>query len=275
MKRVLGSSLAGLALMLCLALPAQAAEIPPTPACEATLKESLGKFFGSPPRNPTRKQLALAERALSEGLAAADCVSDAKPLYKELRPMPFTDQCFESAAKAQAFLGPFTAKYRRLEKPFNRKVVRPFRKRTGVLYNRLFSLSSPKTSDRPRQEARIKRKLNRLNRAHSTRTRAFLKRTQPIWADDAYGIVLSWLELASLRCLPSTLSIDPGSDPAKDPGQRFADKNFSVLSSAIFYVITREIRGASPAGATSSMLRHAGNFDRSRVTGILPSFLTD
>lgn len=269
MKRVLGSSLAVLALMLCLALPAQAAEIPPTPACEATFKELLGQFVDAATPSPTDKQEALAQRALFEGLAAADCASDAKPLYRELRTMPFTEQCIEAAAKAQAFVGPFTAKYELLERPFNRKVLRPYVKRTLILYKRLMRSA---VKDRPRQEARINRKLNRLHRAHSIRTRAFLKRTQPIWADDAYGIVLTWLELGSLRCLPSTTVVN---DPGRDPGQRFANRNSSVLFSAIFYVYSREFGGKSSTGETSSMLRHPGNFDRSQVAGSLPLVLTD
>jgi len=270
MKRVLGSSLVALALTLCVVLPAQAAEIPPTPACEATLKESFEQFaVAAIIGKPTNKQEALAERTLFEGFAAAGCVSDAKPLYRDMRPMPYTEQCIASLGEAQAFLGPKSAKLRSLVRPFIRKVMKPFAKRFRILNKRLFS---SERKDNRRQTARINRKLDRVLHAYLARIRALTKTTEPIWADDASGIVVTWFELVSLRCLPSELYLDRS---ARNPGQRFANRNLSVIVNAVVYGWSREFPGKSSAGATSSRIESSASFDRPQVAGSLPFFLTD
>jgi|GEM_PF-1924444 len=266
MKRVLGSSLAALALMLCLASPAQAAEIPPTPECGATYKVLITQLAEGLPRNPTAKQEAAVNRKFAEGLAAADCISDAVPLYRNTRAKPFTDQCHEAAAKAQVFVGPMTAKLRPALRAFESRIARPYRKRIWPLLNRILS---PKFDDKPREVARLGRRLNRLNHAFQVRSRTFLRKTEQIWADDAYRIVVTLWELRSLLCVAPGIGISIGEKPGPEtaPADRFLLRNVDVVFGSLFYPIDAFIKGLNEAikdrgsrASVSSIIEHPGGF---------------
>ena len=216
------------------------------------------------PRNPTAKQEAAAFRKLAEGLAAADCVSDPVPLYRNTRAKPFTDQCFEAAAKAQAFVGPLTAKLRPAARAFESRIARPYRKRVWPLINRILS---PKLADKPRQQAKLTRRLNRLNHGYQVRTRAFLRKTERIWADDAYRIVVTVWELRSLLCTAPGIGFSLGerAGPETAPADRFFLKNVDVVLGSMFYPIDAFFRAINEAikdlrqkASLSSMIEHSG-----------------
>jgi hypothetical protein len=255
MKRVLGSSLAVMAFALCLAAPAQSAEIPPTPACEAAAKALLDRYYDETPTIPTEGQMDRAGRRFAERLAAAGCVSDAEPLVRNIRAKPFTPQCFEAAARAEAFVGPKTAMLKRLNRKFNREVKRPFQERRRALKERKARF---KARNKPRLVAMIDRKLERLRDAYWARDRTYGKRVVRMFKEDGFAFYLTLAELRSLLCIGfnSWLGRDGG------PGQRFAFRNRDLLFGAIFYIAIAAYVEDQNSGSTSSRVkppRSAGN----------------
>jgi hypothetical protein len=266
MKRVLGSSLAALATVFCLTASALAAEIPATPACEVTYRALLKQAADESPRNPTDKQAFLAEKKLAEGLAAADCVSAARPLYRNLPTEPFTEQCYSAAAEAQAFVGPMTARLKPHEQRWNREVLRPY---IGLLVRLISRKYRFEEQNRPRQAARVERKLKKLNRAYSIRVRKAFEMTKHIWIDDLYRIHLATLELRAQRCIPDGFS----NGIEKDPGQRFVRRNLSLLFNAELTIWIRRARAIYSPASTSSMFELPGGPNRPRLPGGLPFFV--
>jgi hypothetical protein len=258
MKRVLGISLAVMASVLVLATPAQSAEIPPTPACESAAKALLDRYYDETPAFPTEGQMDRAGRRFAERLAQAGCVSDAEPLVRKIRAKPFTPQCSEAAARAEAFVGPKTAMVNRLTRKFIRQVKRPFQERRKVLKERKARF---KARNKPQLVAMIDRKLERLRDTYWARDRAYGKRVIRVFEEDGFAFYLTLAELRSLLCI----GFDSPFARGKGPGQRFASNNSELLFSAIFYIaITGYVENQDSASAAS-------RFDPPRNLGIEPA----
>jgi hypothetical protein len=265
MKRVLGGFAAALTLTICLAAPAQSAEIPPTPECETAYAELLELNYQLPrDLSPERGQKAL--RKFAESLEAAGCISDAVPLYRNIPAKPFTEQCYEAAAEAEAFIGPLTTRARPWGERFERKVYRPYFKRSQALFRKLMD---PKVDD-ARQLRKLSRKLNNLTRSYTARSIDFLTKIERIWAKDARGIALTYFELRSLLCTSNDLPLfGPRPGPDAGPGVRFLSRNIDVVFLALLYPIREWLKwlrkAAEPGRPTTLEATASPGLPRARL----------
>jgi hypothetical protein len=240
-----------MALVMALAAPAQSAEIPPTPACEAAGKDLFARYAKEVLANPAKKPVRRADRRFAERLAAAGCISDAEPLVRRIRAKPFTPQCFEAAARAEAFVGPNTATLNKLTRKFIRQVKKPFDERERALKQRKTRL---KAQDKARLVAMIDRKLERLRDAYRARDRAYGRRIMPLYADNSYAFYLTLAELRSLLCV----GFESPFAAAGGPGQRFASKNRELLFTSIFFMWVEAWSEEDSSAAPSSVELSSG-----------------
>lgn len=244
MERVLGGVLAALALTFFVTSTASAVEIPPTPECvakvKAGMKDSFKEYSGK-----TKKEKAELDRQFAEDLAAAGCVSDAKPLYVNMPARPFTEQCAEAAADAQVYFDSAANRLKAVGKPFA-KVERPFRRQWKSLTRRIKRLES---QDRPRQAASLKRERRHLKQAFQAKVRKYMKKTGPLIADFAYKSILIVSEFMSIRCIPLKTDYE---FKIGGPAERVFRKNAVPIFGAMLYLFFK--LGGEDAFAGASML---------------------
>jgi hypothetical protein len=234
MKRVLGGLLAVVSFALLLTAPAQSAEIPPTPECVAAYEALIDRRAQESPRGPAPEHANGDAKRMAEALAAADCISDPKPIYMNIPAKPFTEQCYDAVAEAEALVGPKTAKLRPLTERFERRVTRPFLKRFWPLFNRFMKADL----DKPRQIAKLGRRISKMSRVYQAKTLVFLTKTERIWAKDAYRILITYFELRSLLCVSNSPPFfGPRPGPKAGPGDRFVFRNRDVIFASFVYPV--------------------------------------
>lgn len=224
MQRILGGVLVAIGLMLCVSSTARAVEIPATAECKETFQQLVKKRSG-------KSGLASYQGSLKQlvnGLVDAGCLSDAAPMFKNMKPKPFTEQCVAAASDAEAFWGPLAAKFKPWIQTFEKKVQKPYRKQSSRLWSKI------RRAEREGQE----RRLEALYDQESQMTRRFLKkvnafnaRVRPFVEPYSEATILGVWELVSLRCLSGgdLLDLDVGG-----PAQRVFRQNSGFIVYSMF-----------------------------------------
>lgn len=224
MGRILGGALLAIGLMLGFSSTARAVEIPATAECQTTFKELIQK--GS--EKPRGKSVRAGLKPVVTGLVEAGCLSDAAPMLRDMKPMPFSEQCAAAASEAQQYWGPLTARARPWMKAFERKVRKPFRKRSNRLWAKI-DRADRKGQDR-RSRALLK-KLERISGKFLKRNSNFVDRVTPFFEPHAAASILGFWELVSLRCVGGGDVLD---SKTGGPAQRVLRKNLDFVWSAMF-----------------------------------------
>lgn len=194
MERILGGMLVAIGLMLCVSSSASAVEIPATAECKATFQELARSDNGESGLVTYKGSL----KQLVNGLVDAGCLSDAAPMFKNMKPRPFTDQCVAAASDAEAFWGPLTATFKPWIRTFQRKVQKPYRKYSKRVWSKI------RRAERRGQEGRLEAlydQENKMSRRFLKKVSAFNARVRPFLKPHSEATILAVWELVSLRCL--------------------------------------------------------------------------
>ena len=247
MGKLLAGMLVTLVAALTLVPPAGAAEIPPTGKCVKTAKKLLVKF-SKLPEDASPAQFRKANRNFMIGLAEANCISDAEPHLKKLKPEPFTDECYSAAAVAEGYWGPLAIQVRNLIKPWRKKAA-PVRKRLKRLNSRVQQLRVIKAPTK-----RIKTLIQRRNVARADKDRImrkFIRQADPVLRPAFIDTFLILLELSSLRCVSVD---DTFEDDNLGPAGSVVSKRERIILTSLFYEDFRlsVLTGRPPVGALAS-----------------------
>jgi len=257
MKRVLLGSLFVFIFHLGFTPVTQAAEIPPTAECTSTFKTLIKAYNEATSGRTTAKERRQADKDLVNGLAEADCVSDPKPLLKEMDAKPFTAECVAAAGSADDFWSPLTKEVKVLFKEHS-KTVRPLNRRIAKIAGKIRKL---RKSDGPvRQIKRLDRKRKTLRAIADRRESQLEKRFLPILAENAHASTLVFYELVSLRCFGIDVFI---ADGTKGPAIRALSKNGIFVWPSLFFLafdstefeagVARSSSSPDPAGLADAV----------------------
>lgn len=261
MIRVMGRLSAGMLVALTMLFgavaSAHAAEIPPTQDC-VSLYSKLNKEYKASVEGSTRKERRKLEREMIERLVAADCLSDAEPLLKEMPAKPFTDECVASAKAADRYWKPITRRVLDTIKKWSKR-IRPIQRRVNRLDRRISQLSAKDASARRVRPLRVKRRalMRKQAKVSRTQTRGMLRDLRR----EASPTELIIGELTARRCV----SADSFGRNPKGPAAKVVTKHFALML-MIFIAQLEESAdsGASISSVAPDALTELGDPDRAR-----------
>lgn len=173
-----------------------AAEIPPTRECATTVKRLIAEI----PTSVDASEAAYKKgyRDFFKKLAMSECISDAKPLIRDVALTPRNETCRAASADADKFWKPFTARFKALNEDWKRYGA-PKEQRIRQLQTRIRQLreggaSQARINRVVRTRRAVGRKLNRFNLGLQRRARKII-------GPAMYDSFLTLTELVSLRCL--------------------------------------------------------------------------
>lgn len=232
------------------------AQIPPTAECGSKFRELFEEYAAKMRRSRTDDEEEKADRELTRGLADAGCISDAEPLFKDMKAKPFTPKCVESAAAAEEY---WQGPTQRLEAA-SAKFSAPIQKnalRTVQLKVNLGVLREQGGSAAQRRQLRQRiRELRATGRKLSkSRARTMVRIAWP----HAYENFLVLAELLSRRCVGPSILVYPSTQ--KGPGAQTVARNENLIWISIFSIMKRVdgIEAQAPRALPQGMGLFPGN----------------
>ena len=237
---------------LALAIPAKAAEIPPTAVCSETVTEEIARYVRAGGIGGDREEVRRANNRLADNLAKAGCVSDAGPLRKWAKPDPYSEQCLEAAAAAGKFFRPTALKIRSMKDRLKAK-GRQLDARARKLGQRIRQLR--RNGAAPKRIEKLQRKrMLLLFKSGILGFREVIEAFEAV-QPKAAATTLTVFELISLRCVGGKSYMDVMRDglPSEEPVARVLHRYRFMINTSIFTTffdapITRDSARASGLG---------------------------
>jgi hypothetical protein len=210
---------------------ANAAQLPPSEECTATMHESLKDFFREYVESSSKKEEREADRRMIERLYEAGCVSDPEPL---LRPgkIQLRRHSAECATAAEIVGNRWRKPTIRLKSRFREYRARKERlvKRARQVTRRISRLSRRGASARRLRP--LRRARARISKRLVVTSYRFSRRALRIVQPRAFETLMTYYELFSLRCVGMESLDDPGN--AVGPVEKTLVRNRMYLSLSVF-----------------------------------------